>query len=445
LSKLNKPQTERLLTELATKSENDFDLRILATTKLIVLNSSKAATFGFQLLRDWPMEQDASAFFKAFLASQEATKALAELVMKQKVPEAIAMAIRPVFERQIPWGRHQHEDVVLMIKALEASGGIVSTENMPQKLSDEEMASLVLDINRANGDLARGEKVFRKINCVSCHAIGGAGGLMGPDLSSLGTSSPVETIIKSILEPSASIKEGYELQRVARTDGSIVMGYLVSVKSAEIDIRGMSGEIVTIPKNAIEKLEKVSGSLMPAGLTASIEKNEFIDLVSFLSKLGESGDYRVPIEQLVRRWDMASTKQEILEKIDKKSLGKLFSEENALSFSPMYSKVSGDLPIEEIPIIEVGPDQKYSFVRFDLEALSEGNVNIWFNLEAGIKGWVGEMPLELKNRVATISLSVGINQIKIVIDRNIVQEGALSIVIEKAEVSSAQVRLVMGQ
>src|SRR3546814_6828689 len=90
-----------------------------------------------------------------------------------------------------------------------------------------------------SGNPVRGELILRKpeLTCLSCHAIGGAGGLTGPDLSSLGTSSPAETIIKSIVYPTESIKEGYEMQRVARKDGSEVIGYLIADKPGEITIR----------------------------------------------------------------------------------------------------------------------------------------------------------------------------------------------------------------
>src|SRR3712207_7408614 len=46
---------------------------------------------------------------------------------------------RPTFQRLIPWGRHKDEDVLLMIKALEASGGVLPAERMPQQLCSEEI------------------------------------------------------------------------------------------------------------------------------------------------------------------------------------------------------------------------------------------------------------------------------------------------------------------
>src|SRR3546814_5481693 len=105
---------------------------------------------------------------------------------------------------------------------------------MSLDLDDAQIEQLASDVQKS-GNPVRGELIFRKpeLTCLSCHAIGGAGGLTGPDLSSLGTSSPAETIIKSIVYPTESIKEGYEMQRVARKDGSEVIGYLIADKRSE--------------------------------------------------------------------------------------------------------------------------------------------------------------------------------------------------------------------
>ena len=164
--------------------------------------------------------------------------------MAKKIPANIAKAVRPAFQRQIPWGRHKNEDVQLLHTGIGSLRRVLAAERMPQQLSSQEINRLAIEI-RGNANHELGEAVFRKSNCVTCHAIGGAGGLIGPDLSSLGTSSPVETIINSILYPSNSIKEGYELQRVVKKDGSEIMGYLVSNGTSEIVMRDVAGKGVT--------------------------------------------------------------------------------------------------------------------------------------------------------------------------------------------------------
>ena len=62
-------------------------------------------------------------------------------------------------------------------------------------------AGLVIKMDEvlARGDAARGEQVFRRsdTSCFQCHAIGGAGGQLAPDLRAIGASSPMDYLIDS--------------------------------------------------------------------------------------------------------------------------------------------------------------------------------------------------------------------------------------------------------
>ena len=76
------------------------------------------------------------------------------------------------------------------------------------------------------GDPAQGELIYRRatLGCVTCHAIGGAGGIVGPSLTSLGASAPADYIIESLLVPNAKVKEGYNGVTLKLKDGTEVMG-----------------------------------------------------------------------------------------------------------------------------------------------------------------------------------------------------------------------------
>jgi putative heme-binding domain-containing protein len=442
LARVDKNEAEKLLIGIAT-GKNAVELQLLATSQLVSLNVSEAARLAVELLSS-PLQEDASELFRAFLSHKDGVRLLAEELMSKRIPENIAKAIRKSFERQISWRRTTDEDVKLLRQALEASGGFLPPERMPQELSDRQISSLAIEIN-GTADPELGEMVFRKSNCGSCHGIGGAGGLMGPDLSSVGTSSPVETIIESILFPSRSIKEGYELQRVVKKDGNEMTGYLVSNGSSEIVLRDLTGKSVSVAKSQINRLEKIPGSLMPPGLTAGLEKEEFNNLVGFLSKLGESGKYRVPNARFVRRWQTVSPNKELSKKISDEGLGHIINRDAKIFYRPVYSKVSGDLPVEDLPVIEVNSNKRYSFVRFEVEVLSRGNIKLPMNSTAGITAWVGQESLKLADHGVVVNLPGGIHQITLAINRKVHQKGALTIQLEDAENSPAQTRLVMGQ
>src|SRR3546814_10353233 len=130
---------------------------------------------------------------------------------------------------------------------------------MSQDLNASQIKAIAVEAEQT-GDPVKGEMVFRRneLTCQNCHAIGGAGGLVGPDLSSLGTSSPTATIINSLIHPAESIKEGFELQRISRNDLSELLGYLVSDRPTEIVMRDVSGQEVSIPKDNIRSEEHTS-------------------------------------------------------------------------------------------------------------------------------------------------------------------------------------------
>ena len=82
-------------------------------------------------------------------------------------------------------------------EALTKAGGLTSG---PRELSADEMQALVAEVAE-KGNAHRGEAIYRRkeLNCLKCHAIGGAGGRVGPDLLSLGSSAQIDDIAESLL------------------------------------------------------------------------------------------------------------------------------------------------------------------------------------------------------------------------------------------------------
>ncbi|GAB3943043.1 L-sorbosone dehydrogenase [Spirosoma harenae] len=445
LATIGNENARKQLVEM-TGPKNTPELRVLATAQLVTMDAPEAARIGTDLLRTIPEQTDATELFQAFFASKAGTQALGEAISAKNIPELYAKAGRQLMPRGIPWNRQKADEVVALQKALEASGGTLPTERMPQQLNNQEISALAKTIS-STADPMLGEKVFRKstLLCQTCHAIGGAGGRIGPDLSSLGTSSPVETIIRSVLYPTLSIKEGYELQRILKKDGTEMMAYLVSNGTSEVVVRDVTGMEVSIPKAQINTIEKTPGSLMPVGLTAGLEKEEFINLIGFLSKIGESGQFRVPTARFVRRWSTVSTSKELVKKIGDAGVGYVAKEAAKLFVQPVYSKVSGDLPIDELPVVEISPTKRYNFVRFDIEVVSKGNIELAINSTAGITAWAGQKPIKLTANGVMTDLPQGIHSITLAIDKTQFKESQLSIQLQDAPQASAQTRLIMGR
>ena len=73
-------------------------------------------------------------------------------------------------------------------------------------LADQE---LILADGDQPRDIERGRKLFREVLCSHCHRRGSAGGVVGPDLSSVGSRFSRRDILTSILDPSRVVAEQY--------------------------------------------------------------------------------------------------------------------------------------------------------------------------------------------------------------------------------------------
>ena len=81
------------------------------------------------------------------------------------------------------------------------------------------------------GNAERGRLLFRdeqRAACVKCHSIDGTSSKAGPDLMAVGDKFPRRDLIRSILEPSATIAVGYGTTMVETKSGEQFQGIIKS-------------------------------------------------------------------------------------------------------------------------------------------------------------------------------------------------------------------------
>ncbi len=141
----------------------------------------------------------------------------------------------------------------------------------------------------ARGDASRGRRLFddsARTRCVACHAIGGRGVTLGPDLSGLGGGrSSVAEILEAILEPSAKIHPDYTATVVALKSGRVVEGILRPVSDSEVEVVTSVSETVRLARADIEEQSPSRLSFMPAGLHEVLSPGEMADLLAYLGTL----------------------------------------------------------------------------------------------------------------------------------------------------------------
>jgi putative membrane-bound dehydrogenase-like protein len=141
-----------------------------------------------------------------------------------------------------------------------------------------------------SGDAERGRVLFNDLKgvaCVTCHAVKGEGGKIGPDLVGVGAKYPREELIRSVLEPSARVAESYQLQTIVTDDGRIHSGVVRSENEAELELVDANGKATVIALNEIEERVRSTVSLMPNGLKDGMTLTDFADIVAYLESLKE--------------------------------------------------------------------------------------------------------------------------------------------------------------
>ncbi|MCA9218151.1 MAG: HEAT repeat domain-containing protein, partial [Planctomycetales bacterium] len=266
-----------------------------------------------------------------------------------------------------------------LTSALRKAGGLEMRRGWV--MSDAERLAFLAEVE-AKGYPAAGERIFRrsKMACQKCHAIGGAGGQVGPDLASIGASAQADYILESLVEPNKKIKENYHSLIIVDQDGQVFTGIKIRETNDSLLLRTAENQILNIPLKSIDERAD-GGSLMPAGLADTLTRSELVDLVRYLSELGKIGRYALPREKYARTWRTLSNDER-----KQKSVETLLASP-ASDWTDRFSAIDGALPTNDLPALSVG-DQRVSVVKCSisldnpvgfLKITPHSGVHVWMN------------------------------------------------------------------
>jgi putative heme-binding domain-containing protein len=214
------------------------------------------------------------------------------------------------------------------------------------------------------GDAARGEAVYRQpgLACIACHAIGGAGGRVGPDMTSIGASAPLDYLVESILIPAAKVKEGYHSVVIETKDGRTLMGRLLRSGGGQTVLADAAGTEIALADAAIVKRSD-SGSLMPANLIAGLTEQEQLDLFKFLSELGKPGAFDATKSRAPRVWAVMPLAGEMPEAAAKG--------DSSLPWIPINGTVNGTLLAADVAPFAAGAGEILAAARVQLSEAAD--------------------------------------------------------------------------
>lgn len=422
---------DREAVESLAAADRPAEVRMPAVAALASIDVDAAAALAVPALEEAVEVDDVAPLVDAFLARQVGPERLAASVRGGGLSaDAAKLALRHMYAI----GR---TDAPLVAALSEAAG--ISAE--PPPLTDAELQSLLAEL-KDHGDPARGEKVFRRedVNCMKCHAVAKAGGDIGPDLSAIGSSSPPDYMIRSVMNPEESVKEEYQLKTVLTLDGQIYQGIVREESGDRIVLKQADGTERVIPTDDVED-SKTGGSLMPKGLINFMTRDEFVDLVAFLSELGKPGPYAIRATPTIQRWRVLPLPEpDPSSAADVGDLPPEVVSAEPSDWQAAYGTVGGDLPLAELAD---RVDEPYAALRGEVDVTERGKIAFAVSGPEGIRVWLDGEHVEPPETFAS-ELGLGRHTLTIRLPLAGVPADDIRVEVRRAENSKADFTVVGG-
>jgi putative heme-binding domain-containing protein len=372
------------LTELCADSQAPV-LRRQAAAALASLDLQRSLVTVAGMLNDQTTEADALEAWRGVLAGKDAPNILASSLPRNLAPVISKSGLRAA--REI--GKRGEKLVAFLAP--------IAGESVSPPASSADWAAIA-EIVKRDGDPARGEEIYRRtaLACVTCHAIGGAGGKVGPELGTIGASAPLDYIIESVLAPAAKVKEGYNAISLTLKDGTAAAGVLARETDKDLVVRTATGQEQAVPKANVASRENI-GSLMPANLVAPLKDRERIDLFAFLAQVGKAGVYDASKSDVARTWWLYSKGS-----AEAAGVGALKGGDGV----PAYTNVDGRLPKERLTEIAAMVQGEVVFAVSKFNAATAGKTKL--NLQGIREAWLDGQALAVASEASPqVNLSAG--------------------------------------
>jgi quinoprotein glucose dehydrogenase len=182
-----------------------------------------------------------------------------------------------------------HEPDPIQLDALEAAEALKS-DALNQKIEQYHKSRRKMDLVASHheelfgGDADAGRHIFFErtdVSCLRCHKMGAqGGGIVGPDLSGIGSRHDRAYILESILNPNAKIAAGFEAVAIKLKDGKTYNGVVKSETDSELVLDTADATGVKLTKSEIVSREK-GLSPMPQNIAKPLNKRDLRNLIEF--------------------------------------------------------------------------------------------------------------------------------------------------------------------
>jgi putative heme-binding domain-containing protein len=161
-------------------------------------------------------------------------------------------------------------------------------------LDSGEMAGVIAYLRNMNafeaapvktGDATRGRTIFAgKGGCTSCHRVGAAGSIAGPNLSDIGAVRSAGSLQRSLADPVTQMMPINRPVRVVKKDGSVVNGRRLNEDTYSIQMVGDDGALRSFLKTDLRDVTVSATSPMPS-YKSTLSGDELADVLAYLLSL----------------------------------------------------------------------------------------------------------------------------------------------------------------
>lgn len=133
------------------------------------------------------------------------------------------------------------------------------------------------------GDVQNGTKVFSGAGgCVRCHMIRGQGGVLGPDLSSIGAQVSLKKLHETLTQP-RPVPNGFRPVTVTTMRGEAISGVARNSDAFSLQLLDANGKLHLLETQELRSAVYAKESLMPHNFDKVLSADQYRDLVAMLA------------------------------------------------------------------------------------------------------------------------------------------------------------------
>jgi putative heme-binding domain-containing protein len=248
------------------KSDGDAESRVAWQALITILNS--------------PLSKENS--------KKEVAKRVAELPLEVGFFLAVADMKAVGFDAQLEAGiKSDNEKTIHAAEAAKKAGSGASQAG--RTVGEMAPADVLAAALQGKGDPVVGERLYVSQGCIACHATDAAAAQKGPYLGAAGAKFQRDYLIQSILTPDSVVAQGFQTVSLKLKDGKTLMGFVTKEEDGVIELRDIAGQVSQVKRAEVKEEQRLTQSMMPAGLAGSLTIEEFVSLIEYLSSLKSVG------------------------------------------------------------------------------------------------------------------------------------------------------------